>query len=111
MQSEGNSFCRDVVLNIFNMAYRDKDSILTEKYEKQIFWELVMKIMKLLKKMLICKKYSTEAKRIDKIGFYYYFARMLFRLIFKNLNPHNNNHKHICFDIFGFKCGLQWMPC
>ena len=69
MQSEGNSFCRDVVLNIFNMAYRDKDSILTKKYEKQIFWELVMKIMKLLKKMLIYRNTAQKQKELIKLGF------------------------------------------
>ena len=33
MQSDGNIFC-------FNMAYRDEDIILDQKYEKQIFWDL-----------------------------------------------------------------------
>ena len=33
MQSDGNSFCGDVVLD---MLYRDEDSILDQKYEKQI---------------------------------------------------------------------------
>ena len=37
MQSDENSFYGDVV---FNKAYRDKDSILDQKYEKQIFWDL-----------------------------------------------------------------------
>ena len=27
MQSDGNSFCGDVVLNSFNMVYSDEDSI------------------------------------------------------------------------------------
>ena len=31
MQLDENSFYGDVVLNIFNMAYRDKDSILKQK--------------------------------------------------------------------------------
>ena len=38
MQSDGNSFCGDVVLDSFNMKYSDEDSILNKKYEKQIFW-------------------------------------------------------------------------
>ena len=36
-QSDGNSFGGDVVLDSLNMAYMDKDSILDQKYEKQIF--------------------------------------------------------------------------
>ena len=39
MQSDGNTFCGDVVLDSFDMAYRDEDNILYQKYEKQIFWE------------------------------------------------------------------------
>ena len=38
MQSDGNSFCGDVVLDSFNMEYSDEDSILDKKYVKQIFW-------------------------------------------------------------------------
>ena len=38
MQSDGNSFCGDVVSDSFNMEYGDEDSILDKKYEKQIFW-------------------------------------------------------------------------
>ena len=37
MQSDGNSFYGDVVLKSFNKAFRDKDSILDQKYEKRIF--------------------------------------------------------------------------
>ena len=33
MQSDGDSFCEDVVLDSFNMAYRDEDSILDQKNE------------------------------------------------------------------------------
>ena len=40
MQSEGNSFYGDVVFLSFNRAFRDKDSILEQKYEKRIFWDL-----------------------------------------------------------------------
>ena len=52
MQSDGNSFWRDVVFDSFNMEYNDGDSILDKKYEKQIllfsyykdfeFWEWYM---------------------------------------------------------------------
>jgi len=40
MQSDGNSFCGDVVLDSFNKAYRDEDSILDQKFEKQISEDL-----------------------------------------------------------------------
>ena len=40
MQSDGNSYCGDVVLDSFNMAHKDKDSILYLKYKKQISLEL-----------------------------------------------------------------------
>ena len=36
MQSDGNSFCVDVVSDSFSMFYRDEDSILDQKYDKQI---------------------------------------------------------------------------
>ena len=35
-QSDGNSFCRDVVLNSFNKAYRDENNIIDQKYKTQI---------------------------------------------------------------------------
>ena len=40
MQSDRNSFCGKVVLDSFNMAYRDEGRILYKKYEKRIFWDL-----------------------------------------------------------------------
>ena len=43
MQSDGNSLSGDVVLDSFNMLYRDEDSILYQKYGKQISWDLFHK--------------------------------------------------------------------
>ena len=40
MQSDGNIFCGDVVLDGFNTAYMDEDSILDQKYEKPISMDL-----------------------------------------------------------------------
>ena len=37
MQSDGNSFGGDVVLDSVNMSYRDEDCILDPIYEKQMF--------------------------------------------------------------------------
>ena len=34
MQSDGNSFGGDVVLDNYNNAFRDEDNILDKKYEK-----------------------------------------------------------------------------
>ena len=36
MQSDGNSFCGDVVLDRFYIVYSDEDSIKDQKYEKRI---------------------------------------------------------------------------
>ena len=35
MQSDGNRFCWNVVLDSLNMAYRHEDSVLDQNYEKQ----------------------------------------------------------------------------
>ena len=35
-QSDGNIFCGHVILEILNMLYRDEDSILDQKYARQI---------------------------------------------------------------------------
>ena len=45
MQSDEKSFFGDVVLDSFDMSYRDEDSIIDQKYEKQIFCALIMKIL------------------------------------------------------------------
>ena len=47
MQSDGNSFIGDVVLDSFNMSNRDEDSILDQKYEKQIFCALYFEDFKI----------------------------------------------------------------
>ena len=61
MQSDGNSFIGDGVLDSFKMSYRDEDSILDQKYESkyyyfyyiifyyedQKFWEGLKKIQKI----------------------------------------------------------------
>ena len=72
MQSDGNSFCGDVVLDGFNMSYRDEDSILEQKYEKQISWYLYYEdfiIQKWLKKMHIKRNTAHNNKELIKLGF------------------------------------------
>ena len=52
MQSDGNSFYGDVVFDSFNKVSRDDDSILYQKYEKQLFWDFYYEdYKKLLRKM------------------------------------------------------------
>ena len=46
MQSDGNSFCGDVVLNGDNMTYRIYDNIL-DQYEKQIFLDFYHEDLKI----------------------------------------------------------------
>ena len=46
-QSECNSYFGDVVLDSFNMAYRDEDSVRDNKYDKKIFWNLYNKNLKI----------------------------------------------------------------
>ena len=55
MQSDGNSFCGDAVLDSDNMASRVEDIILDQIYEKIIFLNLYIKIiiLKVIKKMHI----------------------------------------------------------
>ena len=45
VQSDGNSFCGDVVLDSFNMAYRDKNSILDQNMKSKYFGIFIMKIL------------------------------------------------------------------
>ena len=40
MQLDVNSFSGDVVLDGFNMSYRDEEGILEQKYKNQISWNL-----------------------------------------------------------------------
>ena len=40
MQTDGNRFWRDVVLDSVNMEFRDEDNILDQICEKQIFSDL-----------------------------------------------------------------------
>ena len=45
MQSDGNSFYGDVVLDIFNKTYQDKDSILDKNMKSEYFGIFTMKIL------------------------------------------------------------------
>ena len=69
MQSDGNSFCGDVVLGSFNISYRDEDSILEQKYEKQISWDFYHDFILLIEENAYLKKYSTKQQGAKKNGF------------------------------------------
>ena len=44
MQSDGNSFCWDIVLNSFNKASRDEDNILDQVYKTKYVRIFIMMI-------------------------------------------------------------------
>ena len=43
MQSDGNMFGGDVVLNSFKKSYRDEDNIQDQENRKPIFWDIFCK--------------------------------------------------------------------
>ena len=45
MQSNGDSFCGDVVLNSFNKASRDEDNILDQVYKSKYVRIFIMMIL------------------------------------------------------------------
>ena len=53
------------------MAYWDEDSILDQKVEKQISWDLIIKIsiLELAEGNAYLKKYSTIKQGTYKVGF------------------------------------------
>ena len=72
MQSDGNSFCGDDVLDGFNMSYREEDSILKQKYERQISWDLYLGefiFQKYFKKYFLKRNTAHNKKELIKLGF------------------------------------------
>ena len=61
MQSDGNRFCGDVLLDSVNMAYGHEESVLDQKYEKQISRDRIIKIwnFEVIEENAYLKKYST----------------------------------------------------
>ena len=45
MQSDGNSFCGDVVLDSFNIANKDEDNILDKMFQSKYVWINIMMIL------------------------------------------------------------------
>ena len=44
VQSDRYSCCLNVVLDSFNMAFRDEDSIIDQMYANKYFWIFIIKI-------------------------------------------------------------------
>ena len=61
IQSDRHRFCEDVVFDSFNLANRDVDSILDQKYERKYLWIIIMKIsnFEVIKENAYLNKYST----------------------------------------------------
>ena len=59
MRSDGNRFCGNVVLDSFHMVYRHDDSVLDQKFEKQISRDCYYKDFKVIEENAYLKKYST----------------------------------------------------
>ena len=45
MQSDGNSFCKDLILDSFNNAFWDEDNILDQIYESKYVQIFIMMIL------------------------------------------------------------------
>ena len=67
MQSDGNSFCRDVVLDSFNMANMDEDSILDQSMKSKHFKMLSSSrdaLLKLSKTISLQKLFPSDCIRL-----------------------------------------------
>ena len=71
VQSDWNSFCADFFLDSFNMAYRDKDSILDQKYESKYHWIFIMEILKISSDWRKCifKEIQHKNKELYNLSF------------------------------------------
>ena len=73
MHSDGNSLGGDVILDGFNMAYKDEDNILDQIYVWKenlfglSFWKF--KIFRMIKENWYLKKYSIIQQGTHKIKF------------------------------------------
>ena len=70
MQSDGNSFCGDVVLGSFNMSSRNEDSILEQKYEKQISLDLYYGdfMLEVIEEKAYLRNTAHNNKELKKLG-------------------------------------------
>ena len=111
MQSDGNSFCEDVVLDSFNKASRNEDNILDQVYKSKYAWIFIM--------MILIRKFDKTTAVALKPN---YMSSLLLRAVFLliciflnnsySLNLHNKRTQNCRFHIFGLKCCLYLnMPC
>ena len=59
IESEGNRFCGDVVLNSFNKVCRDEDNILDQVYESEYVRTFIMMILilyNIIRKCILSQK-------------------------------------------------------
>ena len=54
MQSDGNSFCKDVVLDSFDNAFREEDNTLDQIYKSRYVQTNLMTILILLRVIVPC---------------------------------------------------------
>ena len=95
MQSEGIGYCGYVVLDSYNMSYGDEDSILDQKYEKQMSWDLYyedFKFYKWIKKIHIKRNTAHNNKELENwvLVLLLYENAFLYNII-KYQNHHKNN--------------------
>ena len=55
MQSDGNSYCGDVVLDSFNMVYCDETAFKTKNMKSESFEIFIMKILNFKSDLRLCK--------------------------------------------------------
>ena len=75
MQSDGNSFGGDVVLDSFNKTFRDEDNILDQIYKSEYVRIIIMMILilyKMIRKCIITLQYHKKKLnlKIPKILFF-----------------------------------------
>ena len=92
MQSDGNSFCGDVVLDSSSMACRNEDSNVEQNYEKQILGNIAQN-----NKKIIGLRFSSTVVLVCIFVKCYKRIKIIIILI----------HEHIFFYIWGLKCYLH----
>ena len=96
MRSKLNPFCEDIVFYRFNMAYRDKDSILYQIYQKQISNFYYEDEILVIQEIHIKRNTTLYNKELIKLVFMYNVMEIL--------NHHSRNQDIFAFYIFSKKC-------
>ena len=116
MQSDGNSFCGDVVSDSFNKTSWDEDNILAQICEIKYVWIIIMMILILYNIIRKCILYNTVA--LNPIlwapcCYGLYFCKHTFSSITLNIYKfHNKYTKKFAFHSFVLECCLHHCkPC